>query len=969
MFHMPGNQNVPSIIIPPLQLAVFSVESMPTPVRLVQQTSTCLRPDLSNFTKQMLNMDQSPSITNTYNVPLLSEQILCVSCLYPSAITVSCLSQQVGNATVLPEQTCNLNKTKNNILFLAPAMQIKVLFRSTAVPQLPNAETNGNNDMHTADSVQTLENSTEQITHLFTVSLPLKYVLQQLMNSETIVHNVMTSEDDNKVWRLELTPAATMNVSAQTLQEHYSMQIDTVTAHEAWVKSEMGYCESLLETASFVTKERMARKESCSTVLKKLVPGDELPTSWDLQMSRPLGVAITPSGAQPMKTDQQALEYMRRGSATGDQAQQTFLMFVNSLASATVQIAQQAGVHIGFDPSTQLAIFDPVAFQNANQNFVAHCGANALMEIVQLKCQENVFASTQYTSDPKYNTVMQMRDARVNNNGSGRIDFQSQIVKSDVPGEDQQIGVGYGLENNAGLLKTDCEDVAALEVALSSQMLAFPKAEFLQSTAHALSYFPTSVQQISNTIVSMAEVLHTQENQNMQHANHPQTKKVSLENLNMNVLRNAIAQAKDAPAVRIVSACSLLAKAPSIGQDTGTSVGIRDKTLASSEITPASLFEWWGTSRENGLNGHSVCTAINARHVLSTHVDGKPVFVTLVLPQQQIFEGTGVARETSTPASQVDTLNLATDASTLTPQRVLLMQKLNSGIILNTALASNIKSALNAAEVTKIMANTAVKAKTTSAPMGVSMQQTRTQVPTVAAIQAYSLTAGECATVAQRELTIQTMFYAVGLSCGLGPFYSIPMQHDKHDKMQRDQMHTDKTLQISNLQSMSPMSDDNTSQAIKNMQIIPGIPFTRDLIPESTFARVVVSAPCSPAEAQRLKTLGAYMALGKLSADLYMKRCQASFMPLHLRQSMILCPLNNCLTPLSAAQMQNTTSFKCGVVSKSPYLAPKTGAKYETTAEIEANMHAIYTNLCNVIHCLPVVTGTGFSDAMMIVYP
>jgi len=292
------------------------------------------------------------------------------------------------------------------------------------------------------------------------------------------------------------------------------------------------------------------------------------------------------------------------------------------------------------------------------------------------------------------------------------------------------------------------------------------------------------------------------------------------------------------------------------------------------------------------------------------------------------------------------------------------------GIVLNTALASNIKSAMNAAEVTKIMANTAVKSKTTGAPMALSMQQKQIQVPIVTAIQAYSLSAGESATAAQRELTIQTMFYAVGLSCGIGSLYSIPMSNVESG----DAMHTD-----------MQQSPDNTSQAFKtiqivddtqansqaneNMQIVPGIPFTRDLIKESTFARVVVSAPCSLAEQQRLKTLGAYLALGKLSADLYMTRCQASFMPLHLRQSMILCPLSNCLTPLSAAQMQNTTSFKCGVVTKSPYLAPKTGAKFQTTAEIEANMHAIYTNLCSVIRCLPVVTGTGFSDTMMIVYP
>ena len=603
-------------------------------------------------------------------------------------------------------------------------------------------------------------------------------------------------------------------------------------------------------------------------------------------------------------------------------------------------------------------------------------------------------------------------------------------------------------------------------------MLAFSNAEFLQSTTHALSYFPPSVQQITNTIVSMAEVLHKQENENMQHANNPQTNKVSLEKLNMNVLRNAILQAKDTPAVRIVSACSLLAKAPSIGEGTNTSVGVRDKTLASSDITPASMFEWWGSSRDNGLNGHSICTAINASHVLTTHVEGKPVNVTLVSPALDIFEGTGVARETSTPASQVATLNFATDPSAMTPQRVLLQQKLDSGIVLNTALASNIKSALNAAEVTKVMANTAVQAKTTGVQIGVSMQQKVMQVPTVTAIQAYTLSAGDSATAAQRELTIQTMFYAVGLSCGIGPLYSIPMSNvvrtgdaliypyfDKHpdywfkrelenfqpqwnsdfgmfsymaDKLKNDgqprtkfflhqcealqKRDNDATLTVNNVNEFKRQmdnffmsddsgttrhygtpdrdlhekdlwrlakaavalyehfrdkfpSDNNTSQAIKNMQIVPGIPFTRDFISESTFARVVVSAPCCTGEIQRLRTMGAYLALGKLSADLYMTKSQASFMPLHLRQSMILCPINNCLTPLSAAQMQNTTSFKCGVVTKSPYLAPKTGAKYESTAEIEANMHAIYTNLSNVIRCLPVVTGTGFSDTMMIVYP
>ena len=153
------------------------------------------------------------------------------------------------------------------------------------------------------------------------------------------------------------------------------------------------------------------------------------------------------------------------------------------------------------------------------------------------------------------------------------------------------------------------------------------------------------------------------------------------------------------------------------------------------------------------------------------------------------------------------------------------------------------------------------------------------------------------------------------------------------------------------------------------MRIFPGTPFMRCLIPESNVASIVVSAPCSTEEQQRLKTLGAYMALNKLSAEQYLDLCTASFTPLHLRQSMTLCPVLHCLTPLSATQIRNTADFKCGVVTKSPFLAPRNGKKYASSAEIEANMHAIYTNTCNVVGCLPVITGTGFSDSMLIVYP
>jgi hypothetical protein len=94
-------------------------------------------------------------------------------------------------------------------------------------------------------------------------------------------------------------------------------------------------------------------------------------------------------------------------------------------------------------------------------------------------------------------------------------------------------------------------------------------------------------------------------------------------------------------------------------------------------------------------------------------------------------------------------------------------------------------------------------------------------------------------------------------------------------------------------------------QAINKMQIFPGTPFMRGLVPAESIARIVVSAPCSEAEQQRLRTLGASMGLNKLDAESYLKRCPASFMPLHLRQSMILCPARNCLTPLSELQLHS----------------------------------------------------------------
>jgi hypothetical protein len=453
----------------------------------------------------------------------------------------------------------------------------------------------------------------------------------------------------------------------------------------------------------------------------------------------------------------------------------------------------------------------------------------------------------------------------------------------------------------------------------------------------------------------MAQALHQNENANMSKAH--AVDQVSLDKLNMDVLHNSIAKSKRNPSVRVVSTCSVLAKAQQIANNTSLSCS-RDKTRAVMDVTPATFFDWWGSTRDHGLNGHSVCVGMKCSPVISTKANEIPVNITLVSADPDIVEGTGIVRETLTPAPQMATLNVV--KGQCSQQCLVLQKRLDSCIVLNSSAAANIKSLMHATEMTQMMANNALNGNATGLCMGFFSLPQKLCVPSVSAIQSYSLNGEAANTTAQREIMANTMFYAVGLACGIGPLYSLDLRRQQHSM--------DTSLDIRHDEEMSD-PEAMRRQTINKMKMFPGTPFMRSLLPEENIARIVVAAPCSEEEKQRLRTLGAFMGLNKLDAESYLKLAPASFMPLHLRQSMIMCPSRNCLTPLSALQLRNTASFSCGVFAKSPFLSPMNGNTYVSSAEIEANMHAIYTNTCNVIGCLPVITGTCFSDSMMIVYP
>jgi hypothetical protein len=242
-----------AIYLPPLLVSVFAIEPLPVSIGSVQQ-QTSSRTSVSNFAQQFVqSVDMQESVSRpAYGVQLQTDQFMCVSCLHPRVTPSWCLSQQVGGATLLPEQTCLLNKQKTNLLFLAPSMQVKVMFCSPPTSS-NNKPDNKPDNTRPATSIDTSYNNSESTgnevrSHLFTASLPLKHVLEQFIQNDSIVHEIITSEDDNKVWQIKFSiadtqPAATA-YDRQHRNAHFSSQLDIVLAHEAWVRSELGYCET-----------------------------------------------------------------------------------------------------------------------------------------------------------------------------------------------------------------------------------------------------------------------------------------------------------------------------------------------------------------------------------------------------------------------------------------------------------------------------------------------------------------------------------------------------------------------------------------------------------------------------------------------------------------------------------------------------------------------------------------------------
>lgn len=902
----------PNIRVPPIKFQVYTQEQSPESALQEAFAPVGMR-GYANQLQQVL----SQATASVCLVPLKNEQLQCVSCLHPSTTQNWCISSVCGTSTVLKEQTCTLSAQMQDII--EPSMTLRIEYVK------PAETANAGETQKSAAIVKT--------KHLMTVSLPLAQMFNDFLTAGKCVHQTTTSEDNGRMWQVHFfmddgAQLSTTNERRRSLGQ----QLETLNVHKAYMLQHVGVCESVKQMATYVTLCRTERKDAIAKVLGRLT-SDKLPSTWELQFSRTLGMTAPTfdCAATPVMLDNTQIQFVREGSHSGGQAEQTSLLLANALATVIVQNAQAAGVQMGYNSGNQSSVFDPAAVHDANVAFVQQQGPAELMHHVQYAMQELLCSQSTYDKDPAYETCIKINASHIDNSGRGQLAVETELRLSKNAGEDQVTGVGICI-GQKGPEDHDCEDYAAGNGAVTSSMRCTPKALFLEQMQGAIQVLPPDTQQIQATILELAGILHTYENSNKQRLDTPAQTVIPLNDLNVLKLREAVANASNTANIVSTGTCSLLAKAPEIAKiDNNNS---RDVMLRDMKTSSQTFFNWWGTTRDNGLNGHSVCINIPCQHVLGTVVGKVPVTITLIDSENvQIIEGTGVARQKSDPCTQVAVLNVGN--STL--QRMNLQQRLDNGKLLNTCLAACIKSSLHADELKQKLACLA-------------LGNHNLQLPGISAIQSYSIT-GTPSSEKERDVTVGSLFYAVLLSCDLGGVLSFDMQQSAALKMQQGEQMT-----------TALESTTNGTQQV----LLPGTPFVKGLLPQDVKS-IIVAANCTQGEQMRLRALGAFMSLNKVNAASAMQKSQASIMPLHLRQRMTMC--NNCLVPLTPAQVVTAQKLSCGIFIRTPFVKPAQGSQYTNVNEIHMNMHNILSHTTQIVGCAPVITGTGFSDSMTVVYP
>ena len=986
--HMAQNK-ISSINLPSMYVTVARVQSAPLVMQLVPgvQQSQKSRVHLGMLAQQFISNDDIGHLqTSMCLVPFSADQIQVESNLIPTK--TSCVVSSVNkDATILPPQTGNFD-TRHQLSTIPPGVRVKIYVitpAETAQLQVP-----------TQAPTQAPTPQTFRTTHLWTTCVPLKELLPQLSTHGFYETQIVTAEDNNATWLLQLSLTDAKLQQNPNFQASMHQQLDLVNVHEGIMKSTGRPCEPIPLMVQQIIKDRELRKTAMERVINTIFPPAKLPVTWELQMSRSLG--STPSSDGTMKgatLDSQEIEFLRNGAAAGKQSEQNFLLICNSLASVAVDIAQQAGVVMNFDYNTQMTKLDNMEFHKANTNFVKDNGRQILVDMVMKAAQANMVSQSEYGNDPAYTIQMQPTDVHFDANGCGHVDFKSKLILDRFKvGEDQSIVTGLGPMMQRIF---DCEDFANELAQVKSTCMVHTRSQFVQSVRKAISLLPIDLQQVSATIEDLASDLHTHIYENNRKATEMPQKEhnlVQFPNLNMSIVKDAITQAQYQDSFYNISCCSLLAKAPQIACEATSRTQLlsnqnnpnqnhpnqnhpnqndatqNDATQNNNTVTLGNFFTDW-SDQSSGLNGHSVCQATEFKDALWTSVPvnnntNLPVNIRVVCNTPQIYEGTGVARQSREAASQLATLDVINGC--FTPQRLLLQQKLDAAAKenpLNTIMASNVTSSLHSVEITQALSNNVLTQQKLAFAYGRSLMSTSLQPggnsheivkPCVNAIQSFSLDAGDSPLTHRQATTVlNSMFYWVGLSLGdLGSCYSV--KGEDHSKTQ--------SLALTDPEQIR-------AAIIQNAPLLPGICFMKGSLFEP-HAKIAVASPLNEKTKERLFTLGGYLALNQFDGKTYVE-CTPTVTPLFFRQALTQCPLptdpsRQMWVPLSSIQTRKMETLSRGLFAKGYLVHPENGIKYTTGDEICANMNTIYQNACQVTGVCPVIKGTGFSNASMLVY-
>ena len=931
-------------VIPPLTLQLFCEASgdglQLTPTTFGSRTglhkttriSTGSRLGLAANSQSLVN-DAVRGITQKLQVPI---EAWFFAAEYPSRNSQiqSAATDENGLAFFKPTVlSLNSNLPKDHPLAsLKPGLRIEVR------KAMPNQDGQGNHP-----------------EHLFNAHLTYSEVIPQLLKFGFYNFQVVTAEDNNMKFTLQISLSKS-NLNNPTELQAASSQLsdlrkclDTVVTYELDREKKNGYrLESVQQMLSAITTSSNERSLACAMVVQKITGykgidfGDKFPTRIPLMWSREFGSNV------PLTLDTQQSECLLQGCSFGGHQDFIMALALNASTSVAVEITQEKGLNVE----------DPASVHAAVVQYLKATPPSVYRNRQMVALRDMLGAISDYTSDPSWKLGAKLtmlsnsgsvtsKSARQSVNVLGKVNVDLQAANNGM-GEDQSIpgfslshwlimanspnqmqtgvklnepsnpkqvqyqGEGKGIK--LPFLTPDCEDYAHLLSTASKLFDRYSPDEMQQCVQRTCEFMPPSVSELKPTLCVMMQAMKRQTTSVSQTIDPVQfsvfNSKVLLQEINN--ARNKEGELKTGPA-------AILAKAISIGENQ-VSVSTKDlQTNQNTSYLSAETFDlWW---RGQPLNGHAIVTTMRVNDVATVMVEGKQVCIQMLNDIPEVVEGTGPAYQTATNTSTEFKVDL--NKQPTNPIRINLDAKLKQAH-LNCSMAGNVRSSLHVTEVQNLIniegLNEAIQRAMISTNSNLADTDVSLSSYVLAARQTFSLNCEVADTSSEQKITTDNLFYVTFLACGLnGVAYSADTQ---------------------NL----------GSQTQSTMSLYHGAPIVRGLVKNAE--TLFFSTKMDKDEERRCNSLGALTGLLILKGEQLMQ-CMPNISSRSSRLQMQYNPQMNSFIPLTPAQLSTAKQFQCGLLSKAhARIGESTALKH---------LGKLIDNVIDVTSSMPVVQVSGFT--------